>query len=242
MRTIVFTKRNIKEIFRDPISLIFCIGLPLFLLVIFQQFNIPNDAYKISNFAPSIVVFSFTFITLFCGTLVSKDRTSSLLSRLFTSPLKPHEFVIGYSLSTIPLATIQSILFLLVSLFFGVNFNLNLILTVIISIPISILFVGLGILIGCIFSDKQTPGISSVLVQLVTFTSGMWFDINIMNNVFKTICNILPFRYAVDLSRNFLSGNYSDILVPILIILAYTVGIYLLTIIVFNKKIQSDNK
>ena len=51
MRTLVFAKRNLKEIFRDPISLIFCIGLPLFLLIIFQQFNIPNDAYKISNFA-----------------------------------------------------------------------------------------------------------------------------------------------------------------------------------------------
>ena len=130
MRTIVFAKRNIKEMFRDPLSLIFCIGLPLFLLIIFQQFNIPNDAYKISNFAPSIVVFSFTFITLFCGTLVSKDRTSSLLSRLFTSPLKPHEFVLGYTISTVPLATIQSILFLIVSLFFGLEINFNLILTI----------------------------------------------------------------------------------------------------------------
>ena len=242
MRTLVFAKRNIKEIFRDLISLIFCIGLPLFLLIIFQQFNIPNDAYKISNFAPSVVVFSFTFITLFCGTLVSKDRTSSLLSRLFTSPLKPKEFVIGYTISTVPLAILQSILFLVVSLFFGIEFNLNLILTILISIPISILFVGLGILIGCIFSDKQTSGISSVLVQLVTFTSGMWFDINIMNNVFQIICNVLPFRYAVDLTRNILSGNYSDILIPSLILLGYIIVVYLLTIIVFNKKIQSDNK
>ena len=242
MRTLVFAKRNIKEIFRDPISLIFCIGLPLFLLIIFQQFNIPAEAYKISNFAPSVVVFSFTFITLFCGTLVSKDRTSSLLARLFTSPLKPHEFVIGYTISTVPLATLQSILFLFVSLFFGVEFNLNLILTILISIPISILFVGIGILIGCTFSDKQTPGISSVLVQLVTFTSGMWFDINIMNNAFKIVCDILPFRYAVDLTRSFLVGDYSDILVPILILLGYIIIVYMLTIILFNKKMSSDKK
>ncbi len=242
MRTLVFAKRNIKEIFRDPISLIFCIGLPLFLLIIFQQFNIPNDAYKISNFAPSIVVFSFTFITLFCGTLVSKDRTSSLLSRLFTSPLKPKEFVIGYTISTVPLATLQSVLFLLVSLFFGIEFNLNLILTILISIPISILFVGLGILIGCTFSDKQTPGISSVLVQLVTFTSGMWFDINMMNNAFKIVCDVLPFRYAVDLARSFLIGDYSNILVPILILLGYIVLTYIFTIILFNRKMTSDKK
>ena len=242
MRTLVFAKRNVKEIFRDPISIVFCIGLPLFLLVIFQQFNIPNEAYIISNFAPGIVVFSFTFITLFCGTLVSKDRTSSLLSRLFTSPLKPYQFILGYTISTVPLAALQSVLFLIVSLFFGLEFNFNLILTMLISIPISILFVGLGILIGCIFSDKQTPGISSVLVQIVTFTSGMWFDINMMNNAFKVLCDILPFRYAIDLARDFLMGDYSNILVPILILIGYIVGVYLLTTIVFNKKIQSDNK
>ena len=97
-------------------------------------------------------------------------------------------------------------------------------------------------MIGSTFSDKQTPGISSVLVQLVTFTSGMWFDISIMNNVFQIVCNILPFRYAVDLARSFLIGDYSDILVPILILLGYIIVTYVLTIILFNKKMSSDKK
>ena len=46
MRIINFAKRNFKEIIRDPLSIIFAILLPLFLLFIFQQFNIPSENYK----------------------------------------------------------------------------------------------------------------------------------------------------------------------------------------------------
>ena len=43
MRTLAFAQRNFKEIIRDPLSIIFAIILPLFLLYIFQQFKIPNE-------------------------------------------------------------------------------------------------------------------------------------------------------------------------------------------------------
>ena len=76
MRTLNFAKRNFKELIRDPLSLIFAIILPLFLLFIFQQFNIPNDSYKLENFTPGIIVFGFSFITLFTAMLISKDRTN----------------------------------------------------------------------------------------------------------------------------------------------------------------------
>lgn len=65
MRILNFANRNLKEIIRDPLSIIFAILLPLFLLFIFQQFEIPNEVYQIENFTPGIVVFSFSFITLF---------------------------------------------------------------------------------------------------------------------------------------------------------------------------------
>ena len=52
MRIINFAKRNFKEIIRDPLSIIFAILLPLFLLFIFQQFNIPSENYKLEKFTP----------------------------------------------------------------------------------------------------------------------------------------------------------------------------------------------
>ena len=81
MRILNFANRNLKEIIRDPLSIIFAILLPLFLLFIFQQFEIPNEVYQIENFTPGIVVLSFSFITLFTAMLVAKDRGTSLLTR-----------------------------------------------------------------------------------------------------------------------------------------------------------------
>ena len=65
MRMFNFAKRNFKELIRDPLSLIFEIVLPLFLLFIFQQINIPGEEYKLVNFTPGIIIFGFSFITLF---------------------------------------------------------------------------------------------------------------------------------------------------------------------------------
>ena len=55
MRILTFANRNFKEIIRDPLSIIFSIILPLFLLYIFKQFKIPNEVYNIENFTPGII-------------------------------------------------------------------------------------------------------------------------------------------------------------------------------------------
>ncbi|MBQ2677293.1 MAG: ABC transporter permease, partial [Firmicutes bacterium] len=107
MRTMNFARRNFKELIRDPLSLIFAIALPLFLLFIFQQFNIPSDSYKLENFTPGIVVFGFSFITLFTAMLISKDRGTSLLIRLGTSPMRPAEYIAGYMISILPIIILQ---------------------------------------------------------------------------------------------------------------------------------------
>ena len=111
MRMLNFAKRNFKELIRDPLSLIFEVLLPLLLLFIFQQINIPGEIYEIQNFVPGIIVFGFSFITLFTATLIAKDRDSSLLTRLGISPMKSSDFIIGYILSIIPIILLQDILF-----------------------------------------------------------------------------------------------------------------------------------
>jgi ABC-2 type transport system permease protein len=97
MRTLNFAKRNIKELIRETENIIFCIILPLFLLIIFQQFKIPAKEYSIEYFTPSIIIFSYSFLSLFTAQLVAKDRSSLLLTRLFVSPMKPMEYLLGYS-------------------------------------------------------------------------------------------------------------------------------------------------
>ena len=243
MRMFNFAKRNFKELIRDPLSLIFEIGLPLFLLFIFQQFNIPSDNFKLENFTPSIILFSFSFITLFSSNLIAKDRTSSFLIRLGTSPMKSRDFILGYIISLIPMILIQDILFFILAIILGLSFSINIIFTILVSLVVSILFISLGILIGSVASEKGTGGIGSVIVQLVCFTSGMYFPKEVIGKTFGTICKLLPFEGSLNIIKAVMNNDYSIVSTRNIIVFSiYTIVTIVLAIIVFKKKMVSDNK
>ena len=243
MRMINFAKRNFKELIRDPLSLVFEIILPIFLLFIFQQINIPGETYKLENFTPGIVLLGFSFITLFTSTLIAKDRNSSLLVRLGASPMKSSDYILGYILSLVPIIIIQNILFFVVAIMLGFNFSVNIINTILISLVVSILFIALGILIGSLVSEKSTGGISSLVVQLVCFTSGMYFSKELIGSVFVIVCEVLPFESCLNIIKGVLNGNLNIISMRNVIVFSIHATLLLvLAIISFKKKMFSDNK
>ena len=243
MRTLNFAKRNFKEIIRDPLSIIFSVLLPLFLLFIFKQINIPNESYELHNFTPGIVVFGFSFITLFTAMLVSKDRTSSLLIRLGISPMKPIEYILGYMLSLIPLTLIQNVLFFILAIALGLSFSINIIWAILISIVVAILFIAIGIILGSLFSEKASSGISSIVVQLVCFTSGMYFPRELLGDVFSRICEYLPFESCVTIIKGVMNANLESITIRNIIVFSiYTILALIISILIFKEKMISDNK
>ena len=243
MRIINFAKRNFKEIIRDPLSIIFSVLLPLILLFVFKQINIPSESYELQNFTPGIVVFGFSFISLFTAMLISKDRTTSLLIRLGISPMKPIEYILGYMLSIIPIIIIQNTLFFILAIILGLSFSINIIWAILISIVIAILFIAIGIIIGSLFSEKASSGISSIIVQLVSFTSGMYFPRELLGDVFSKICEFLPFESCVTIIKGIMNNNLEIISARnIVVFCTYTIAILVISVIVFKKKMISDNK
>ena len=105
MRMLTFAGRNAKEILRDPLTILFGLGFPLILLLLLSaiQANIPVSLFEIQSLAPGITVFGLSFITLFSATVLAKDRSSSLLQRLYTTPLTPVDFILGYTLPILPM-------------------------------------------------------------------------------------------------------------------------------------------
>ncbi len=243
MRTLNFAKRNFKELIRDPLGIVFTVVLPLFLLYIFQQFNIPNEAFVLTNFTPGIIVFSFAFITLFTATLVARDRTTSFLIRLGVSPMKPIDYILGYTLAIIPIVVVQNILFFILAIILGLKFSISIIFTILASLVIAILFVMMGLLIGSLLSEKGASGFSSVIVQFVCFTSGMYFSNEILGKTFRTICKLLPFESSLTILKGIMNNDLSTISIRNVIVFSlYVVIITLLAIITFKRKMVSDNK
>ena len=165
MRMMTFAKRCTREILRDPINIGFGLGFPLVLLLLLSalQANIPVSLFEIHKLTPGICVFGLSFITLFSATLISKDRESALLQRLYTTPLTGLDFVLGYMLPVLPLALGQALVCCLFAIALGLDFSINIVFAIVGIIPIAIFHIALGLLCGSILGVKQVGGICGAL-------------------------------------------------------------------------------
>lgn len=242
MRIRTFAVRNAKEMLRDPLTLAFGLGFPLVLLLLLSaiQANIPVSLFEIESLAPGIAVFGLSFVTLFSSTLISKDRTGSLLARLYTTPMTALDYVLGYIIPIIPLSLTQSLICYLAAVVLGLNISLKILLAVLFMLPVSVFFVALGLLFGSILNDKQVGGIcGALLTNLSAWLSGTWFDLELVGGVFKKIAYALPFVHAVEMERAIISGNVSGIFPHLFWILGYAVAITGLAIAIFTRKMKS---
>lgn len=213
MRTMVFAGRNAKEILRDPLTACFGLGFPVVLLLLLSaiQANIPVELFAIVELVPGIAVFGLSFMTLFSATLISKDRTGALLQRLYTTPLTSADYILGYTLPILPIALAQCLICFLIALILGLKFSANIFYGLLAILPAAVFFIGLGLLCGSVFNDKQVGGIcGALLTNLAGWLSGIWFDLDLVGGWFKTIANLLPFVHAVELERAVVSGNYEN--------------------------------
>ena len=229
MRTLIFAKRCVKEIMRDPMSLVFGIGFPVIILALLSIVNgrIPAEAhmtlFEPESLFPAVAVFGLSFLTLFSGLLIAKDRTSSFFTRLFASPMKSADFIFGYSAALIPVAVIQVAVTLFAAAAFGLKVGAGAVYACLSLIPSGIFFISVGLIIGSVFSDKAVGGISSILVNLTAWLSGAWFDLKLLGGAFEKICGFLPFANAVDAGRMLTAGNYSGAVKPLITVCVYVV-------------------
>lgn len=241
MRMLTFANRNAKEILRDPLTLCFGLGFPLILLLLLSaiQANIPVSLFEIQSLAPGITVFGLSFITLFSATVLAKDRGSSLLQRLYTTPLTPVDFMLGYTLPILPMALAQTALCYAAALLLGLDLTVNILLAILLNVPVSLLFVSLGLLFGSILNEKQVGGIcGALLTNLSAWLSGIWFDLELVGGVFQKIAHALPFVHAVEMARVALAGQYGDILPHLWWVMGYAIACTVAAILLFLRQMR----
>jgi ABC-2 type transport system permease protein len=236
LKILTFAKRNAREILRDPINLCFGLGFPLVLLVLLStmQKSIPVDLFKIDALTPGITVFGLSFITLFSGTLVAKDRESAFLQRLYTTPLSAYHYIFGYMLPLLPIALGQTVICYLFAIPLGLTVNINIIYAYIGIIPMAIFNISLGLFAGSLLGVKQVGGIcGALLTNLSAWLSGVWFDLKLVGGVFERIANALPFFHAVEMEKALLNGNFEGAAIHVLPIFLYSIFMVVASVICF---------
>ncbi|MBO4251440.1 MAG: ABC transporter permease [Clostridia bacterium] len=244
-KILTLTDRNLKEIVRDPLSLIFTIALPLFMEILFYfLFHGMTAQFEMRFLAPGIVVFSQSFLTLFTGLLIATDRNTSFLTRLYVSDTKSFEFIFGYAFAVLPMALVQSVLFFIVGGLFDASlFGLSMLWAILLSSCLSsFFFIAFGILFGSLCNEKSIGGMSSIIITGQSILSGMWFPVEGLDGAMVAIMNILPFKNATLLIQNTVNGinnMFDDFVYPLLIVVGYTLVALVVAIITFRNKMKA---
>lgn len=258
-KVVNFFKRNLKEVLRDPLIYIFCLGFPIAMFLLFYIINKFSSGhtptFEIRSLLPGIIVFSYSFVMLTLALNVSKDRQTFFLKRLYSSPMKPYHFIVGYSLVGLFIGVLQTVVCIIagfiISLISSAGFIsiADIFLLTVSQLPILITNIFLGILFGSLFNDKSAPGICSILISLAGILGGCWMPVETMGS-FESFCRALPFYPSVYIGRiitgatNALGSAYTFTsiaglgLIPIGIFMAASVG---LSIFAFTKNMVSDN-
>ena len=243
MRTMTFARRCAKEILRDPLNLCFGLGFPLVLLLLLStmQKNIPVSLFTIDTLTPGITVFGLSFLSLFSATLIAKDRESAFLQRLYTTPMRGLDFILGYMLPLIPIALGQTAICYLFAIPLGLTIRVHIVYAILGILPMAIFNIALGLLCGSILGVKQVGGIcGALLTNLSAWLSGVWFDLELVGGLFEKIANALPFLHGAEMEKALFAGEFRLAVSHMIPVVVYSCAITAAAVLCFFRQMRKQ--
>lgn len=241
MRSIHLARRNALEMLRDPLSLGIAVALPLVLLFTLEALGSSDAPYLTATLlTPGIVLFGFVMVMFSSAMILARDRETSLLARLLTTPIRPREFVAGYSLPYVVIAVVQGAVLLAIGALLGLDAAGSLVLVALVLALMAVFYVALGLVLGALLTVAQTSGAYAVVLILTIF-GGAWFDIEDIGGVFLTVGDLLPFKHALDATRAVLAdgAGFGDIAGDVAWVAGYAVLATGLAVATFRRRIAA---
>ncbi len=237
MRSLSLAKRNLIEVWRDPLSLGLTVGLPVLLLLVLQLLDGVGEFFSATNLAPGIVLFGFVMLMFSSAMSLSRDRESALFSRLLTAPLRSNDFVTAYSLPYVPVAILQGVMLFGIGLFLGLEIEGSVALVFLILLVTAVFYIGLGMIMGALFSPKAIPFVYSAILLLTIF-GGAWMDLEAIGGPLQSVGNALPFAHALDATRDIMSNgaDFDAIATDFYWVVGYTLVAAVLAVFSFKRR------
>lgn len=283
-RAWLFCKRNVKELLKDPLGWVFSLGFPILFLVLFAVINrfLQNSfaeqmqqaagelgagaaesvrmqmptMFEMKNNVPAMAFFGMSFLMLTLTILVSKDKSSAFLTRLFSSPMRTHEFIIGYFLPGFALCFAQQFVCYSAGEIIGAIEGTNVdgganvfsygaaMFSLLSQIPSMVTFLSLGILFGTLLGEKSAPPCTAIVINVAGIFGGCYFPLDTMGG-FATVCKCLPFYPQVLVSRGIMNGiapTFADFWGYFLITVGYAVLFFGLAVFFFFRFMRGRAK
>ena len=214
--------RELKRYSRSKAQIFASLGQPLLYLLVLgfglgPVFQKAGNGSYLQFVAPGVIGMTILFSSVFSGIGLLWDRQFGFLKETLVAPVPRITIMIGKTLGSATVATIQGTLVMIVCIIAGFRpVNLwELPLAFVFMILTAIVFAGLGIAIGSTLQDMQGfQLIMNFLVMPIFFLSGALFPLNGLPKALDIVTKIDPLTYGIDGLRGTLIGaNQFDILV-----------------------------
>ena len=99
----------------------------------------------------------------------------------------------------------------------------------------AICYIGLGLILGSVFTENQVSGVGSAVIVFASLFGGLWVDLEMISGLLQDIGNALPFVHAVDAARDVMMGaGFGGITTDFYWVLGYTLVFFALGVFLFK--------
>jgi len=200
--------------------------------------EIKNPA--VNFYFPGIAVYGLMILISTAAGIIAGDREKGFLARMFTTPARPQDFILGYSLPFIPVLIVSTLIYLGVGMALGLTIVGNLGHAFLIFFLIGLCAIGIGMIVGSLVKSESQAGISWLFIVPMAMISGAWFTVDRMPSALRSVAGALPFIHGIDASRAVLNGSsFSAIILDIYWLAGWAVVLFAAGIVLFRRTMVS---
>lgn len=190
---------------------------------------------------PGMTVFGLMILIPTAAASIARDKELEVMPRLLTTPLRPWQFIAGYSLPYIPMLIIQIVLYLGIAYALGLRIlgNFGLVLMVLFVLGLSCL--AIGMIWGSIIKRESQAHVSWIIIVPMALLSGAWFETGGMPSVMQGISKAFPATYAISAAQDVISRGlgFGAIANDFYILLGFAVGLFAIGAILFRRTMKA---
>jgi ABC-2 type transport system permease protein len=204
--------------------------------------HIETEITYVDFIGPGIIIFGLLILIPTAARPIVRDKEKGFMSRLLTTPTRPTDFILGYSLYMVLIAIAQIIIFLTLAWVIGMDIVGSLWLAFLVFFLTSLCSIGIGMVIASLSkSENQAEPMAWLFSMPLAMLSGCWFSIEMMPSYLKGLAYAFPYAHAIDASRGILvrGVGMEAVSTDFLFLVGWTVVIFAIGIILFRRSMRS---
>jgi len=204
--------------------------------------HIETEITYVDFIGPGIIIFGLLILIPTSARTVVRDKEKGMLSRLLTTPTRPVDFILGYSLYLVVIAIAQIIIFMVAACLLGMDIVGNFWLAFLIFFLAGLCSIGVGMVVASLSkTEQQAEPLCWLISMPLAMLSGCWFSIEMMPQYLRGLAYAFPYAHAIDASRGILVRGVGMEAVSndFLFLIGWAVIIFTIGIILFQRSMRS---